>query len=108
MYDVSVARKSAPKPGHHRDKGGSWADNGCEVFSDVDGVFLMTPPDFDPEPDFPITSIKTSIVAAQPARVVFPSTVGAQVAEFNRLSPESAVNYRKGTKSTLSIIQGRG
>ena len=51
------------------DKGRPWADKGCEVaiasisdaagltsaFSDVDGVFLMTPPDFDPEPGFPLT-----------------------------------------------------
>jgi NAD(P)H dehydrogenase (quinone) len=48
------------------DKGRPWAGKGCEVaiasiadaegltkaFSDVDGVFLMTPPDFDPEPGF--------------------------------------------------------
>jgi uncharacterized protein YbjT (DUF2867 family) len=46
------------------DKGRAWAERGCEVamasisdkagltkaFSGVDGVFIMTPPDFDPEP----------------------------------------------------------
>ena len=51
------------------DKGRAWAEKGCEVamasiadeagltkaFSGVDGVFLMTPPDFDPEPGFPKT-----------------------------------------------------
>jgi uncharacterized protein YbjT (DUF2867 family) len=51
------------------DKGRAWAERGCEVaiasisdeaglsraFSGVDGVFLMTPPDFDPEPGFPKT-----------------------------------------------------
>ena len=87
------------------DKGRPWARKGCEVaiasiadadgltkaFSGADGVFLMTPPDFDPEPGFPITheavkSIRTAIAAAQPAKVVFLSTVGAQVAEFNLLN----------------------
>ena len=87
------------------DKGRLWARQGCEVaiasisdaagltkaFSDVDGVFLMTPPDFDPEPGFPLTheaiaAVKTAIAAAQPAKMVFLSTVGAQVAEFSLLN----------------------
>ncbi len=87
------------------DKGRPWAAKGCEVaiasitdadgltkaFSGAEGVFLMTPPDFDPEPGFPITheaieSIKTAIAAALPMKVVFLSTVGAQVAEFNLLN----------------------
>ena len=88
-----------------RRQGRPWADKGCEVavasisdaagltsaFSDVDGVFLMTPPDFDPEPGFPkthqaIAAVKAAIAAAQPAKVVFLSTVGAQVTEFNLLN----------------------
>jgi NAD(P)H dehydrogenase (quinone) len=87
------------------DKGRPWTEKGCEVaiasiadadgltkaFSGVDGVFLMTPPDFDPEPGFPstneaIAAIKTAIAGARPAKVVFLSTVGAQVAEFNLLN----------------------
>ena len=86
-------------------KGKPWAEIGCEVaiasisdaagltkaFSGADGVFLMTPPDFDPEPGFPktheaIAAIKAAISAAQPAKVVFLSTVGAQVAEFSLLN----------------------
>jgi NAD(P)H dehydrogenase (quinone) len=86
-------------------KGRPWAEKGCEVaiasianadaltkaFSGVEGVFLMTPPDFDPEPGFPktldaIAAIKTAIDAARPGKVVFLSTVGAQVAEFNLLN----------------------
>src|SRR5882724_9406862 len=51
----------------------------------------MTPPDFDPEPGFPSTheavaAIKTAIAAARPGKVVFLSTVGAQVAEFSLLN----------------------
>src|ERR1700684_1078668 len=80
-------------------KGRPWADKGCEVaiasigdadsltaaFAGADGVFLMTPPNYDPEPGFPHT----------PAKVVFLSTVGAQVAESNLL------NNSKMTEETL-------
>ena len=87
------------------DKGRPWVEKGCEIaiasiadadgltkaFSGADGVFLMTPPDFDPEPGFPktheaIAAIKAAIAAAQPAKVVFLSTVGAQVSEFSLLN----------------------
>jgi uncharacterized protein YbjT (DUF2867 family) len=87
------------------DKGRPWVEKGCEVaiasiadadgltkaFSGADGVFLMTPPDFDPEPGFPktheaIAAVKAAIAAAQPAKVVFLSTVGVQVAEFDLLN----------------------
>jgi NAD(P)H dehydrogenase (quinone) len=86
-------------------KGKPWADKGCEVaiadigdaealtgaFAGVDGVFLMTPPNFDPEPGFPDTqanarAIETAIAAARPGKLVFLSTVGAQVAEPNLLN----------------------
>ena len=87
------------------EKGKPWAAKGCavavasvghadaltEAFSGTDGVFLMTPPDFDPEPGFPETranavAIKVAIDAARPAKVVFLSTVGAQVSEPNLLN----------------------
>lgn len=87
------------------DKGKPWAALGCEVaiasiedaaalaaaFRDVDGVFLMTPPDFDPAPGFPATranaeALKSAITTARPGKVVFLSTVGAQVAEPNLLN----------------------
>src|ERR1700745_2031339 len=74
-------------------KGRPWAEKGCEVaiasiadadgltkaFSGVDGVFLMTPPDFDPEPGFPstheaIAAIKTAIDAAQTGKAAFVAT----------------------------------
>jgi NAD(P)H dehydrogenase (quinone) len=86
-------------------KGKSWADKGCEVaiaeigdaaaltaaFAGTDGVFLMTPPNYDPEPGFPDTranavAIEAAITAARPGKVVFLSTVGAQVAEPNLLN----------------------
>jgi NAD(P)H dehydrogenase (quinone) len=86
-------------------KGESWADNGCDVavaeisdaaaltraFAGTDGIFLMTPPNFDPEPGFPDTqtnaiAINAAITAAHPPKVVLLSTVGAQVAEPNLLN----------------------
>jgi uncharacterized protein YbjT (DUF2867 family) len=83
-----------------REKGKAWAALGCEIaiasiedagalteaFRDADGVFLMTPPDYDPAPGFPAThanaaAVKTAITTARPGKIVFLSTVGAHVAE---------------------------
>ena len=88
-----------------RAKGDEWAALGCEVsvasiddtaamteaFRDVDGVFLMTPPNYDPEPGFPDTQrnaavLRAAIEASRPAKIVFLSTVGAQVTELNLLN----------------------
>jgi uncharacterized protein YbjT (DUF2867 family) len=62
-----------------------------EAFRGVDGVFLMTPPNYDPEPGFPDTqqnsaAIRTAIEESRPGKVVFLSTVGAQVTEPNLLN----------------------
>ena len=70
------------------ERGKSWASKGCAVavasvgdaealtkaFSGTEGAFLMTPPDFDPEPGFPETranavAIKAAIEVARPAKV---------------------------------------
>ena len=88
-----------------RAKGDEWAALGCDVFvasiddaeamteafRGVDGVFLMTPPNYDPEPGFPDTqrnsvAIRTAIEESRPGKVVFLSTVGAQVTEPNLLN----------------------
>ena len=88
-----------------RAKGDEWAALGCEVFvaslddaaamteafRGVDGVFLMTPPNYDPKPGFPDTqknaaAISAAIEASRPGKVVFLSTVGAQVKELNLLN----------------------
>jgi uncharacterized protein YbjT (DUF2867 family) len=62
-----------------------------EAFRGLDGVFLMTPPNYDPEPGFPDTqqnaaAIRTAIEESRPRKVVFLSTVGAQVTEPNLLN----------------------
>ena len=87
------------------EKGRFWSAQGCEIaissvedaagltkaFQGVEGVFLMTPPDYDPEPGFPQThkaaaAIRQAIEASRPGKVVFLSTVGAHVAEHNLLN----------------------
>jgi uncharacterized protein YbjT (DUF2867 family) len=87
------------------EKGRDWSAQGCEIgiasiedaasltkaFEGAEGVFLMTPPNFDPEPGFPQThqaaaAIRQAIESTRPKKVVFLSTVGAHVAEPNLLN----------------------
>jgi NAD(P)H dehydrogenase (quinone) len=87
------------------EKGRSWSAQGCDIaiasvedataltkaFRGVEGVFLMTPPNYDPEPGFPEThkaaaAIRQAIETSRPGKVVFLSTVGAHVAEHNLLN----------------------
>lgn len=86
-------------------KGDPWAERGCEValaemtdadalasaFADVEAVFVVIPPIFDPEPGFPevrgvIAALSQALTQARPRRVVCLSTIGAQAAEPNLLS----------------------
>jgi uncharacterized protein YbjT (DUF2867 family) len=87
------------------EKGRPWSAQGCDVaiasvedaaaltkaFRGAEGVFLMTPPNYDPDPGFPEThraaaAIRQAIETAQPGRIVYLSTVGAHVAEPNLLN----------------------
>jgi NAD(P)H dehydrogenase (quinone) len=87
------------------EKGRSWSAQGCDIaiasvedttgltkaFHGVQGVFLMTPPNYDPEPGFPEThkaakALRQAIETSRPGKVVFLSTVGAHVAEHNLLN----------------------
>src|ERR1700689_4482700 len=87
------------------EKGRSWSAQGCDIgiasledaaslpkaFHGAEGVFLMTPPNYDPEPGFPDThkaaaAIRQAIETSRPGKVVFLSTVGAHVEEHNLLN----------------------
>ena len=87
------------------DKGRFWSELGCEVeiaemedaealtraFTDVTGVFILPPPNFDPEPGFPearavISAVRQALDATRPAKVVCLSTIGAQAAQSNLLT----------------------
>src|SRR5579859_3665187 len=76
------------------EKGRAWAERGCEVvvaegsdvaalteaFRGVEGVFMMTPPDYDAAPGFPqvvrtVAAFMAAVEAARPGRLVYLSTV---------------------------------
>lgn len=86
-------------------KGEPWAKLGCEIavadmndaaalaeaFRDADGVFILPPPAFDPQPGFPealavIDAVKAALQAVRPQNVVCLSTIGAQATEPNLLT----------------------
>ena len=77
-------------------KAAAWKAQGCEValaemedapnlataFEGAEGVFILPPSEFDPEPGFPearrfIAAVTTALAAARPGRVVCLSTIGA-------------------------------
>jgi len=82
-----------------------WAKLGCEIavaemtdgaalmeaFYDVDGAFILPPPEFDPQPGFPealavIEAVKDALHTARPRNVVCLSTIGAQATQPNLLT----------------------
>lgn len=86
-------------------KAAIWADLGCEVvfaqmddaqalteaFKGATGVFILPPPGFDPQPDFPearavIAAVSQALQAAAPSKVLCLSTIGAQATEVNLLT----------------------
>ncbi|MEP7044615.1 MAG: NmrA family NAD(P)-binding protein [Dokdonella sp.] len=76
-----------------------------KAFEGADGVFLMNPPNFDPQHDFPdsrasAAAFKHAIEQAQPGRVVLLSTIGAHVQEPNLLNNMLIVETALRTSST--------
>src|SRR6202789_4610653 len=79
------------------EKGRFWSAQGCDIaiasvedaaglskaFHGTEGVFLMTPPNYDPEPGFPETHKAAAalwqVIETRPGKGVFLSTVGAHV-----------------------------
>jgi uncharacterized protein YbjT (DUF2867 family) len=93
--------------------GAPWAALGCDVavadvsdagplaaaFSGADGVFILLPPLFDPEPGFPevktaIGVIREALVRTAPPRVVVLSTIGADADRPNLLNALRFSNRR--------------
>ncbi len=87
------------------EKAEAWKARGCEIaiadvndvaalthaFHDVDGVFVLMPPVFDPSPGFPeakaiLASLHGALAAAHPPRIVCLSTIGAQATQPNLLN----------------------
>jgi NAD(P)H dehydrogenase (quinone) len=86
-------------------KAQAWKARGCEIaladiddvaalsqaFWNVDGVFVLLPPVFDPSPGFAegkaaIAALHGALAAAQPPRIVGLSTIGAQATQPNLLN----------------------
>jgi uncharacterized protein YbjT (DUF2867 family) len=88
------------------EKGAAWKARGCEIaivpdaadaqslaqaFAGATGVFLMNPPNYDSERDFPdiqrsAKATAEAIAKAKPDKIVLLSTIGAHVQEFNLLN----------------------
>lgn len=96
-------------------KGRAWSDRGCEIamatiedaaslaaaFRDVEGVFVLVPPNFDPLPEFPEAhrigeTLQTALAQANPSRVVYLSTIGAQAKEANLLTQHTIIEKAVG------------
>jgi len=88
----------------------AWAQRGCGIaiadigdaaalataFRGAEGVFVLVPPNFDPQPDFPEAraigaTLKSALQQAAPGRVVYLSTIGAQAEQPNLLTQHSII-----------------
>ena len=86
-------------------KAAGWAARGCEIvaaamedetalaaaFGGAEGVFVLPPSDFDPEPGYPearrvIEAVRNALGRARPGRVVCLSTIGADAEQDNLLT----------------------
>ena len=86
-------------------KAKEWAARGCEIaqatmedasalsaaFKGVEGVFVLPPSEFDPDPDFTearavIQAVKIALESNHPPKVVCLSTIGAQATQRNLLT----------------------
>ena len=86
-------------------KAADWAAKGCAIaiaemenaepleaaFSGAEGVFILPPSDFDPEPGYPaakrvIEQVTTALTKARPQRIVCLSTIGADAPHDNLLT----------------------
>jgi uncharacterized protein YbjT (DUF2867 family) len=67
------------------------AENLTAAFQGAEGVFILLPSEFDPEPGFPgarrvIEAVTTALASARPGRVVCLSTIGADSPHENLLT----------------------
>jgi uncharacterized protein YbjT (DUF2867 family) len=96
-------------------KGELWAQRGCEVaqadindvaaltsaFKGAAGVFVLVPPNFDPSDDFrearaTAATLRSTLEAARPGRVVYLSTIGAQATQPNLLTQHTIIEQVLG------------
>jgi len=101
------------------EKGKAWATRGCEValaniedssslaaaFDGAEAVFVLVPPNFDPQPGFPEArvigaALHSALETARPERVVYLSTIGAQARKPNMLTQHTIIEQ---TLSNLPV-----
>ena len=68
----------------------------ASAFRGAEAVFVLVPPNFDPAPGFPearatAASLKAALERADPGRVVYLSTIGAQGGESNLLTQHTII-----------------
>lgn len=92
-----------------------WKAKGCDValaemddaaslasaFKGAEGVFILPPSEFDPEPGFPearrvIDAVSAALVEARPARAVCLSTIGADAPHENLLTQRTLLEQALG------------
>ncbi|GLK73137.1 NmrA family NAD(P)-binding protein [Ancylobacter dichloromethanicus] len=92
-----------------------WRARGCAVaiaemndavsltaaFRDAEGVFILPPSEFDPEPGFPeahrvIDAMTKALSEARPARIVCLSTIGADAPHVNLLTQRTLLEVAVG------------
>jgi uncharacterized protein YbjT (DUF2867 family) len=73
----------------------------ASAFKGAEGVFILPPSEFDPEPDFPeaervIKAISTALAIARPRKVVCLSTIGADATYENLLTQRTLLEEALG------------
>ena len=108
-------------------KGAEWEARGCEValasfddaaaltkaFTDVEAVFVLLPPTFDPMPGFAesrrnIAAVVEALRAARVPRIVCLSTIGAQAVQENLLTQLQLLERALGALSAPVTFLARG
>jgi NAD(P)H dehydrogenase (quinone) len=103
-------------------KAQAWKDKGVELvtadydenltaaFTGVEGIFAMIPPNMTPEPGFPdsvarIAALKRAIVAAQPPRAVFLSSIGSEkTTGLGLITPTHILEQELGSTGVPSVF----
>jgi uncharacterized protein YbjT (DUF2867 family) len=96
-------------------KGKAWASLGCEIalaemedaralakaFVGMEGVFILPPSEFDPEPGYPearrvVDAVTEALTAARPKKVLCLSTIGADAIHDNLLTQRTLLEEALG------------
>jgi uncharacterized protein YbjT (DUF2867 family) len=96
-------------------KADAWATRGCQItlasmekpdqlaaaFEGTEGVFILPPSDFDPEPGYPearrvIDAVTTALHMARPKKILCLSTIGADAPHDNLLTQRTLMEQAVG------------